>query len=53
MDSKEVYELVRINGQGPGLSKLLVEEAMKKRKYNLDNISLIVINIQKLLSRGS
>ena len=45
---EEVFQMVRANGLVPGLSKLLVEEAMKRRKYSLDNISLIVVNLQKL-----
>lgn len=49
MSNSEVMEIIEKNGQQtPGLSKLLVEAAMKKRNYGLDNISLIVIYLPKL-----
>jgi len=35
------------------LSDFLVGEVLKRRQYNIDNISLIAIDIQKLLKNPS
>jgi len=35
-----------------GLSNFLVGEVLKRKQYNIDNISLIAINIQKLLKNA-
>ena len=45
MTNQEVLDIIMVNVHSPGLSKILVEEAMKKKKYYLDNISLIVVNL--------
>jgi len=46
---EESAKLVNSYKKSEGLSKFLVEEAMKKKHYNVDNISLIAIDVQKLL----
>ncbi len=49
MTNEEVMEVVKINrSKVPGLSKVLVEQAIKKKNYGLDNISLVVIYLAGL-----
>ena len=43
-------EMIKKNESGQeGLSNYLVGEVLKRKQYNIDNISLIAIDIQKLL----
>lgn len=49
INEKQLLELVKNYGNSKGLSKFLVEEAMKKKEYSIDNITLIVVDIKKYL----
>jgi len=49
MNEEETVKLINNNKKSQSLSKALVAEAMKKRTYNVDNISLIVVDVQQLL----
>ena len=51
MSNDEVMEIVNDKSNNDGLSKRLVDAAMKKRSYGLDNISLIVIDLPKLYNK--
>jgi hypothetical protein len=54
MDEEETLQQVKRFGTSQGLSKYLVDEVIKRRNYNIDNITLIVIDIKKLrIPRGS
>jgi len=54
MSEQEVLNHVKMHQDSQGLSLHLVEEVLKKRNYNIDNISVIVIDIKKLCNpRGS
>ena len=49
MANEEVMEIIRETPtQSPGLSQVLVERAIKKKNYGLDNISLVVIYLSEL-----
>lgn len=49
MTNEEVMDVVKINQKkAPGLSKVLVEQAINKKNYGLDNISLVVIYLSEL-----
>ena len=45
-----MLNLVRDKNGIEGLSKYLIEKAKTKKKYNIDNITLIIVDIQKLRS---
>jgi len=49
VDEKELISLVRGFGQTKGLSSYLVEEVLKRKHYNIDNITLIVIDLKRYL----
>jgi len=49
ISEEETVKLINTHKKSQGLSKVLVGEALKKRPYNIDNISMIVIDVQKLL----
>jgi len=52
VNEEETAKLINNSKKSQGLSKVLVAEAMKKRAYNIDNISLIVVDVQQLLKDG-
>lgn len=50
MSSQDVKELIQNReNETSGLSKMLVEAAIEKKKYGLDNISLVAIHLQELM----
>ncbi len=43
-------QIIKMNElQTTGLSKILLEAALKKRNYGLDNISLVVLYLSELV----
>ena len=49
MSNQEVMQIIKMNDfQTTGLSKILLESALRKRNYGLDNISLVVIYLNEL-----
>ena len=52
MTNDEVMKVIRDNQtQSSGLSRVLVEQAIKKKNFGLDNISLVVIYLSELSKR--
>lgn len=49
MREEEVLELIKRHGSSEGLAKMLISEAEKKRDYNIDNMTVIVIDVRKWL----
>ncbi len=47
VDEKELINLVRAFGQTNGLSSHLIEEVLKRKHYNIDNITMIVIDLKR------
>jgi serine/threonine protein phosphatase PrpC len=47
-DQEDVLKMVKECKETSGLSKYLIEKAKSKKAYNLDNITLIAVDIQKL-----
>jgi len=45
---QEVVEFIKAYGKTEGLSTALVEQITKQKKYSLDNITLIVIDLKQL-----
>jgi len=48
MNEEETLKYTRRYGRGEGLSKYLIEEATSRKNFNVDNITLIVIDLKKL-----
>jgi len=48
-NEEETVKLVNSHNGSKGLSEFLVNEALKKKHHGIDNISLIVVDVQKLL----
>jgi len=49
ISEEETVKLIKGFDKSNGLSNFLVGEALKRKLYNIDNISLIVIDVQKLV----
>lgn len=49
MSEQEVLIHTKSHGQSQGLASYLVEQTLKKRNYNIDNTSVIVVDLKKLL----
>jgi len=49
ISEEESVKLISNQEKSQNLSRFLVGEALKKKQYSIDNISLIAIDIQKLL----
>jgi len=53
LNEEETAKLINNSNKSQTLSKTLISEAMKKRNHNIDNISLIVIDVQQLLKSNA
>jgi len=53
VNEQEVAGMIKSFGQTRGLSKFLVEEVLKRKHYNIDNITLIVIDLKKYLEMNT
>lgn len=47
LSEREVADLIKSFKSTKGLSRFLVDQALQKRNYNIDNITLIVISLQE------
>jgi len=50
INEEETVKLVRSYDKISGLSNFLIGEASKKKQYGIDNISLIAVDVQKLIN---
>jgi hypothetical protein len=53
MTEDEVLNLIKMHGSREGLAKMLIGEAEKKRDYNIDNMTVIVIDVRKFLEHNN
>jgi protein phosphatase 1L len=53
MDEEETLKYIRRYGRSEGLCKYLIEEASSRKNVNVDNITLIVIDLKKLAKAKS
>ncbi len=53
MSEEEVLRCIKMHGSREGLAKLLIAEAEKKRDYNIDNMTVIVIDVRKFLKHNN